>query len=171
MKDKLLALWARLEDSRFAPLLQFVKFGLVGVSNTLISYAIEMLCYYVLFRRSTFGGVVALLARLGLSVTGEQVKVVVTTLLAFIAGTVNSFILNNRFVFRAEKKPTRGQLARAFVKTLLCYALTGVVLAPVLRLWLVGLGVPYWGASLMSLIVTIPLNFVLNKFWAFAGRK
>ena len=33
------------------------------------------------------------------------------------------------------------------------------------------IGIPYWAAGLLSLIVTIPLNFLMNKFWAFAGRK
>ena len=155
MKEKLLGLWAKLENSRFASLLQFVKFGLVGVSNTLISYVVEMLCYYVLFT----------------GMENEQVKIVLTTLLAFVISVTNSFILNNRFVFRAEEKQTPGQIAKAYGKTVLCYALTGIVLAPILRLWLVGMSIPYWAASLMSLIVTIPLNFVMNKFWAFAGRK
>ena len=29
---------------------------------------------------------------------------------------------------------------------------------------------PFWLASISTLIVTIPLNFVLNKFWAFAKK-
>ena len=155
MKEKLTGLLEKLENSRFAPFVQFIKFGLVGVSNTLISYVVEMLCYYVLFT----------------GMVNEQVKIVLTTLLAFVISVTNSFILNNRFVFRAEKKQTPGQIAKAYGKTVLCYALTGIVLAPILRLWLVGMGIPYWAASLMSLVVTIPLNFVMNKFWAFAGRK
>ena len=155
MKEKLTGLLQKLENSRFAPLVQFIKFGLVGVSNTLISYVVEMLCYYVLFT----------------GMANEQLKIVLTTLLAFVISVTNSFILNNRFVFRAEEKQTPGQIAKAYGKTVLCYALTGIVLAPILRLWLVGMNIPYWAASLMSLIVTIPLNFVMNKFWAFAGRK
>ena len=43
MKEWFTAIMARLEHSRFAPLVQFVKFGLVGVSNTLINYAVDML--------------------------------------------------------------------------------------------------------------------------------
>lgn len=171
MKERFQALWVKLENSRLAPLLQFVKFGLVGVSNTLISYAIEMLCYYVLFRAASFGGIVRALSGAGIAATGEQVKVVLTTLLAFIVSVTNSFILNSRFVFKADEKQTPGQIAQAYGKTVLCYALTGILLAPVLRLWLGGMGVPYWAASLLSLIVTIPLNFLMNKFWAFAGRK
>ena len=171
MKEKLQALWTALEGSRFAPLIQFIKFGLVGVSNTLISYVIEMLCYYGLFRQASFSGMISLLGGLGIAATGEQVKVVVTTLLAFIVSVTNSFVLNSRFVFRADRKPTPAETLKAYGRTVLCYALTGIVLAPILRLWLGSLGIPYWAASLMSLIVTIPLNFLMNKFWAFAGRK
>ena len=171
MKEKLQSLWTWLENSRYAPLLQFVKFGLVGVSSTLISYTIEMICYYGLFRNATFSGIIGLLGGFGLTVTTEQVKVVFTTLLAFIVSVTNSYLLNSRFVFRAEEKPSFAQSMKVYGKTVLCYALTGIFLAPVLRLWLGGLGIPYWAASLMSLIVTIPLNFIMNKFWAYAGRK
>ena len=172
MKEKLSAIMKKLENSRFAPFVQFIKFGLVGVSNTLIYYVIENLGYYVVFRDAAmFGGLTALLGRLGLGVTDEQVKVEIIAIIAFIISMTNSFILNNRFVFRAEEKQTTGQIAKAYGKTVLCYALTGILLAPILRLWLVGMSIPYWAASLMSLIVTIPLNFVMNKFWAFAGRK
>lgn len=172
MKSKLSALWSGLENSRLAPFVQFIKFGLVGVSNTLIYYVIENLGYYVVFRDAAmFGGLTALLGRLGLGVTDEQVKVEVIALIAFIISMTNSFILNNRFVFRAEEKPSKRQLLRTYLKTALCYALTGIVLSPLLKLWMGTIGIPYWVAGLLSLIVTIPLNFLMNKFWAFAGRK
>ena len=35
-----------------ATVIQFIKFGLVGVSNTAISYGIDQLFYYVVFRDS-----------------------------------------------------------------------------------------------------------------------
>ena len=133
MKSKLSALWAGLENSRFAPLVQFVKFGLVGVSNTLIYYVIENLGYYVVFRDAAmFGGLTALLGRLGLGVTDEQVKVEIIALIAFIISMTNSFILNNRFVFRAEEKPSKRQLLRTYLKSALCFALTGIVLSALL---------------------------------------
>lgn len=172
MKEKLSAIMKKLENSRFAPFVQFIKFGLVGVSNTLIYYVIENLGYYVVFRDAAmFGGLTALLGRLGLGVTDEQVKVEIIAIIAFIISMTNSFILNNRFVFRAEEKPSKRQLLRTYLKTALCYALTGIVLSPLLKLWMGAIGIPYWAGSLLSLVVTIPLNFVMNKFWAFAGRK
>lgn len=168
--QKLKQVMARLEAGRLAPLIQFIKFGLVGVSNTLISYAVEMLGYYVLFRASTFPGTISLLGRMGIVVTGEQVRVIVVTALAFIISVTNAYYWNNRYVFGQAKK-TAGQHARAYLKTAACYALTGLILAPAAKVWLVGVGVPFWIASLSTLIVTIPLNFLMNKFWAFSGKK
>ncbi|MDO4482995.1 MAG: GtrA family protein [Clostridia bacterium] len=141
-----------LRNPSLGGLLQFIKFGLVGVSNTLISYSIEMLCYYVLFAASPMQ---------------ESVKIFVTSLIAFIISVTNSYYWNNRFVFKSGAKlKVREHLGR-YLRTVVCYGLTGMLLAPVMKMWLSGIGVPYWLASMGTLIVTIPLNFVMNKFWAF----
>ena len=156
MKEWFTAIMARLEHSRFAPLLQFVKFGLVGVSNTLINYAVDMLCYYVLLRP------------LPLS---EQARIICSSAIAFIISTTNAFILNSRFVFKAEGPQSKSSLFKTYLRTVACYALTGLLLAPAIKVWLTNAGIPFWATSLLSLIVTIPLNFLMNKFWAFTGRK
>ena len=139
----------------YAPLMQFVRFGLVGVSNTAISYAVEMLGYYVVFAGSS---------------TDEGVKVVLVSAVSFIVSTVNSYYWNNRFVFNAGRKPFSRHLL-AYLRMAACYAVTGLLIAPYLKLWLMRLGLPFWAASISTLLVTIPLNFVLNKFWAFAKKK
>lgn len=161
----------KLETGRLAPLVQFVKFGLVGVSNTAISYGIDMLGYYVLFKNSTFAGVVSLLQKLGIAASGEQVKVVVVTAIAFIVSVANSYFWNNRYVFTSKSKRTARQHVGAFLRMTACYALTGLILSPALKLMLSGKGLPYWMASLLSMIIVIPLNFLLNKFWAFGSKK
>ena len=147
-------IWRGLRDGKYANLLQFVKFGLVGVSNTAISYGIEMLCYYLLFKNVPWS---------------ESVRIGVTSVAAFLVSVTNSYYWNNRFVFAQGKKSWREHLL-SYGKTVLCYGLTGLMLAPALKLWLSALGVPYWLASLGSLIITIPLNFVMNKFWAFRRK-
>lgn len=55
----------------------------------------------------------------------------------------------------------------AYLKTVACYGVTGLLLAPAIKVYVTALGVPYWLSSLGALVVTIPLNFILNKFWAF----
>ena len=165
------ALTAKTEGMGRASWLQFLKFGLVGVSNTAISYLIEMLCYYVLFRDSPFGGLATLLQRLGIDAFAETLRIAVTNILAFAVSVTNSYFWNSRFVFRSGVRRSLKQHAAGYLKTVACYALTGLLLAPWLKMELSGRGIPYWAASLLSLAVTIPLNFALNKFWAFRDKE
>ncbi len=143
-------------DGYLALVRQFFKFGLVGVSNTAISYGIEMLGYYVVFARVTWP---------------DRVRIAVVTAIAFAVSVLNSYYWNNRYVFKdAERKTFRDHL-KALLKMAACYALTGLVLAPLLKVWIHERGVAYWLASLLTLVVTVPLNFVLNKLWAFRKEK
>lgn len=140
----------------FSTLLQFIKFGLVGVSNTLISYSIEMLCYYVLLVNFKWN---------------ENVRIAVTSVLAFAVSVTNSYYWNNRYVFKSDVRKTFKEHAVAYLRTVACYGVTGLILSPVLKMLAGNFGVPYWLSSLGTLVITIPLNFILNKFWAFAGKK
>lgn len=146
----------KLEDGKLAPLLQFVKFGLVGVSNTAISYGIEMLCYYVLFANVNWP---------------ENVKIAVTSGIAFFVSVTNAYYWNHRYVFKNGDKKTPKQHLLTYLKTVACYGVTGLLLVPLLKMWLGGMGVPLWLSSLGTLVVTIPLNFLLNKFWAFGEKN
>ena len=158
-----------------ALVVQFIKFGLVGVSNTAISYGVDQLFYYVVFRDSAME---------------EKLKITIVSALAFFVSVTNSYFWNNRFVFKSENRKSVGQHLYAYFKTVLCYALTGLVLAPAIKIWLSdvtmpaalvsrlpsflfaeGGKLPYWVLSIVPLIVSIPLNFVLNKFWAFRSRE
>lgn len=156
MKKKKKRLLSWLENSRFASLLQFVKFGLVGLSNTAISYTFEMLGYYIAFAHVNWP---------------ESVRVVVVTAIAFFVSVTNSYYWNNRYVFTSKDCRTLADHVHAYIRTVLCYGTTGLVFSPLIKLWLVRLGIAYWMAALGSLVVSIPLNFVLNKYWAFNSKK
>lgn len=136
-------------------LVQFIKFGIVGVSNTAISYAIEMLCYYVLF----------------VNTQNEGVKIFITSLLAFVVSVTNSYYWNNKHVFSSGERKTLAQHLCTYLKTAACYGLTGLLLSPWAKAWLVEIAVPYWLATLLVLVFTIPLNFTMNKLWAFRPDK
>ena len=147
MKEKLLALW---KNPSLSGLVQFIKFGLVGVSNTLISYAVENGCYYWLFTS-----------------LAEWPRVIWANVLAFVISVTNSYYWNNRFVFRKGEKLGWRTHLKTYLKTVACYGVTGLLLGPALKGLLTGWGVPYYLGSLLTLVVTISLNFVLNKFWAY----
>ena len=139
------------------------------MSNTAISYGIEMLCYYVLFKNTKFIGILNLLALLGISTDGNNVKIVITTIIAFVVSVSNSYFWNNRYVFGSGKK-SFSEHFKTYFKAFACYGITGLILSPIIKILLTKISVPFFVASLGALVITIPLNFVMNKFWAFKSK-
>lgn len=122
---------------------QFIKFGIVGISNTVISYVVY-----------------AILVYLGM-------HYLVANVVSYFAGVVNSFVWNSKFVFKAEDDPNRNP-AKVFVKTLAASAFTGLVINNLLlMLWVGILHLNEYLGPLLNLVVTFPLNYVLNKYWAY----
>ena len=160
---------ALLQNEKLSSLIQFIKFGLVGVANTAISYGIEMLCYYVLFKNTKFIGILNLLALLGISTDGNNVKIVITTIIAFVVSVSNSYFWNNRYVFGSGKK-SFSEHFKTYFKTFACYGITGLILSPIIKILLTKISVPFFIASLGALVITIPLNFVMNKYSAFKSK-
>lgn len=158
-----------LKNEKIAPLVQFVKFGIVGVSNTAISYGIDLLCFYVLFAKAEFVSLISLLSSMGITTQAETLKTVFASILAFVISVTNSYYWNNRYVFSSGEK-TFSEHLKSYFKTVICYGVTGLVLSPAIKVVLKNMGIPYYIASLGSLVVTIPLNFLLNKFWAFKAK-
>ena len=129
--------------------LQFVKFGLVGVSNILLSYFINV-------------GVLLLLASKDVSW-----DYVVANIVAFALSVLWSFYWNNRFVFTQKQNETRN-IWKALLKTYASYSVTGMVINNILSwLWIDILGVSKFIAPIINLLISVPLIFILNKFWAF----
>lgn len=128
-------------------LIQFIKFGLVGAINTVLSYAITNLCFYVLHWHAQ-----------------------VSNLIAFIITVFISFILNGKFVFNEGKQ--KQSIWKSLLKVYASYSITGLFLTGIL-LYVEEqiLGIQHYIATLMNLVVTIPINFILNKFWAFKEKK
>lgn len=128
-------------------LLQFIKFCVVGLSNTLIGYLVYTICVYL--------GMHYLLANL----------------LGFLVSVVNAFYWSNKYVFAKGIDEYRN-LYWSFIKTILAYASTGIVLNSVL-LWLLidQLYISEYLAPLLILMVTVPTNFIMNKYWSFKTKK
>ena len=127
--------------------IQFVKFGIVGVINTVLSYLITNGCYYALHLH-------------------EQISNVI----AFIITVPISFILNKEFTFN-KKEQTRKEIFKSLLKVYVSYSITGIFLTAILlfveeKL----LGIPHYVATLINLIITVPINFLLNKFWIYKDK-
>lgn len=136
-----------LEHPLFARLWQFIKFGIVGLSNTVISLAVYEGCLY-----------------LGMHYLPADA-------LGLIISVINAYYWNNRVVFGDGQKKPFSHHVRMYFKSLAAYGGAFVLNQLLLVLWIEIVGVPEWLAPFINLAVTIPLNFLVNKYWTFGQKK
>jgi len=146
-------------DARRASVVQFIKFGIVGFSNTAIGYLIYYPMVYV------------------------GAHYLVASVTSFIISVLNAFFWSNKYVFKRRDDEKR-DIWGALLKTFASYAFTGLVLQNVLLLIFIDVlrvGNLFSGyfdpkdsskyiAPVFCLAVTVPLNFILNKKWVFRNR-
>lgn len=120
-------------------LFQFLKFCLVGLSNTIVYLAI----YYAL----VFIGVYYLMANF----------------IGFVISVFNAYYWNKRHVFSNSKASS----ASTIMKTYVSYGITTLISSFLLYQLVELFSVPKVIAPIITLVVTIPLNFILNKYWTF----
>lgn len=122
---------------------QFIKFGIVGVSNTLISLAIYYIFVWVSKDLYMWGNIVG-----------------------WVVSVFNAFYWNNKYVFKSEHQDWKSTLIR-LGKNYLTYGSTFLLATAMLFIEINWLNMSEWIAPIINLLITIPLNFLLNKFWAF----
>ena len=133
--------------------MQFVKFGLVGVSNTLVSYVVNIIVLLLLAPANVHWDFIA----------GNVVS--------FLLSVLWSFYWNNKYVFKQKEDETRN-IWRALWRAYASYGFTGLVLNNVLSfIWIDLLGISKFIAPIINLLASVPINFVMNKFWAFKDDK
>ncbi len=121
---------------------QFIKFGLVGILNT----AVDFIVYVGL---------------IWLSVYYAWAQVI-----AYIAGIVNSYLLNNAFTFRSDAQTAKERLAkqmRFLVWNAVMLALSTGMLV-VVKKWIVSDVIV---AKIIVTIVIVAINFYGSKKWVF----
>lgn len=122
---------------------QFVKFGIVGVSNTAISLIVYYIIYWINPEWYMIGNIAG-----------------------WVISVANAFFWNNRYVFKSQSEGMR-QLLKRIGKTYLSYGATFLMSTAFLY---VEVDILHWSAvicPIINLVLTIPLNFLLNKFWTF----
>ena len=126
-----------------ALVLQFIKFGMVGVSNTVVHLSV----YYALI----YIGVLYIIANV----------------IAFILSALNSFFWNRNFVFKktSEKKGPQ------FLRVIIGNGLILLFSTSMLYFWVDILGISEYIAPLLNMFVTVPTSFILNKFWVYRDTK
>lgn len=133
---------------------QFIKFCIVGVSNTALSYGLNVLVLFVLDPFNVSWDFLA------------------GNIIAFILSVLWSFYWNNKYVFNSKEnrmlKENKKIILCKLIKTYIAYGFTGIVLCNILSyVWIYRFGVSKLIAPLINLTVSVPINFILNKLWAF----
>ena len=130
-----------------ALIFQFIKFGLVGASNTLVSMAVYYIFLWI-----------------------DPDLYMVGTVAGTILSIANAFFWNDRFVFKGTENDWKSRLKR-LGKTYVSYGGTSLLSIALVWLEVEVLGVSKALAPIINLLITIPLNFVINKLWTFKKSK
>jgi putative flippase GtrA len=136
----------RLGDQRLSPrqlnipiVAQFIKFGIVGVSNTLLFFAVYTL----------------LLEGLG-------VWYILASAIGFVVGAVNGFLLNRRWTFSGHVGDSLTPLRWGVVQS------CGLALNEgLLYVCVEGLGLHKLVGQAIAIVVVVVVTFAANRAWTF----
>ncbi len=125
---------------------QFMSFGIVGAINTILGLVI-------------YWGMV-----------GVGIHYLIANTVGFVITVAISYVLNNIFTFRKKDEPVEW-FVKKLLKVYASYFMTGIVLNSVLLwMWNDVVGINKNISPILNLFISIPVNFVLNKKWAYKDR-
>ncbi|MBE6844778.1 MAG: GtrA family protein [Ruminococcus sp.] len=125
---------------------QFVKFGMVGVLNTLISTGIYYIFIFV-----------------------NEDLYLIGHIVGFIVSVLNAYYFNQKFVFKLQMSTFREHL-KALLKTYLSYGFTFLLSTFLLWFFVEICDISEKIVPFINLLITTPLNFIFNKFWSFKKK-
>lgn len=144
----------RLQETQRAALLQFMRFGFVGLSGTILGYLIYLV---VLLLFQTVEG-------------AEYFDYLIGNVVSWVLGVLWNFHWNRKYVFTDFNKQV--PWLRALVKMYIGYAFSGLIICNILSfLWVELLKIDKAWAPILNLTVTVPINYLMNKFWTFRGKS
>lgn len=118
---------------------QFIKFGIVGGINTVVSLAIYYLMVY-------FG-----------------VDYIIATVTGYIGSSVIGYMLNRIWVFKAQNTKVMNSALKYFI----VYGTSLLINMGCMYLWIDVLHLSQYIAPILTLCITVPFNYVFSKLWAF----
>lgn len=161
----------RRRDVKKKNFLQFIKFALVGVSNTIVSEGVYGILVY------------------------WRVHYLPASFIGFSLSVLNAYYWSSRFVFQEEPDAEKRIWWKVLLKTYAAYLWGYLVSAALLVFWIdlvrisrftepLGrrfaeagherLDAVFLGdllAAALNLVLTVPMNYVLNKYWAYRQKR
>lgn len=149
---------------------QFIKFALVGVSNTLVSEIVYTILVFF------------------------KMHYLPASFLGFSLSVLNAYYWSSRYVFKEEENEERVWW-KVLAKTYLAYLWGYLVSAALLVFWIEFIGIERWmeplgnwflghglerldarfcgnvAAAGLNLLITVPMNYLVNKYWAYGQKR
>ena len=119
----------------------FMKFGVVGVVNTVLSLIIYYICIAI-----------------------NDDWYLAGTILGYIISSIVGYFLNKLMVFKRPDIKHSKSLPRYYV----VYASALLLNVLLIELWINGLHISSWIAPILTLCFTVPYNFILSRLWVFS---
>ncbi len=130
---------------------QFIRFGIVGVSNTIVSVLIYDAALFLFRQLGVF----------------SEYDYFVAQVVMFMLSILWSFYWNNKFVFTDQGRHT--SIWSKLIKTYITYSFSGILLSSILLyVWVELLDISPFIAPIINSIINVPVNFFINKYWSFA---
>lgn len=150
---------------------QIIKFGLVGVSNTIVSETIYAILVFL------------------------KMHYLPASFIGFSLSVLNAYYWSNKYVFKEQVNAQKRIWWKVLLKTYVAYVWGYLISAALLVFWIdivhVSRWMEPWGtrfvkagyerfdsqflgnllAAVLNLIITVPMNYLINKYWAYKQRK
>lgn len=132
-----------------ATTIQLIKYGLVGVSNSLITLIVIFVCNDLI-----------------------GMKLMLADVIGYVAGLINSFIWNKNWVFKSHNRRLRNEMMLFFVGFLVCFGLQFLTVLllrnpmKALDISLLGISpdaIGEYAAVCLGMVVYTLSNFVYNR--------
>lgn len=120
---------------------QLFKFGIVGIVNNIIALSIYYIVVFINARLYLFGNV-----------------------LGFLVSVLNAYIMNSKYVFKDKKE---NNSKKQVIKTYIAYGVSLVLSTIILYVSVEGFKISEKIAPFISLMITVPINFIANKLWIY----
>jgi putative flippase GtrA len=123
----------------YKQIVQFIKFGFVGISNTLISIGIYYLLVYFKF------------------------NYIIANILGYIISSIWGYTLNSKWVFNQSDI----KISKSVMRYYIVYGSSFLINILCMYIFVDILDISKIIAPILTMMVTVPYNFIFNKVWAF----